>query len=475
MNAIKGKVLFIYPNSEGYGGVPNGIALLSGCLKQNGFDTKCFDTTFLNSPPLTLFQREKHGGMQKITEDLPWGKWSPELAAQIPMLLRNMIDEYKPDLIAVSHVDIGVHYLKNLLEIVKQQYAIPIIAGGITCTTSPELVIENKYIDIVCVGEGESAIVELANRVVNNQDYSDIKNLWVKRGSYVVKNDLRPLVDMDNLAFQDWSIFDERHYYKPYCGKFRRTGFFELARGCHFNCTYCCTAALRALYKGHGQFVRMRNIDKTFDEIVEIKDKYNLELVFFIDDNFLGMAQERFDYFRSEYKKRIDLPFYIQTRSETVKEEYVKQLKEINISTIGIGVEHGHEEFRKRHLNRKMSNESLQKAFDIIHKYEIRSTANLIIGMPHETEAMFYETVKLIRRLSPKSVSINWFQPYRGTRMRDMAIEQGLIPPNHVLNESNVCLDMPQFRADRIKYCYENFMKLVDGEIEIPKQYSEGG
>ena len=39
MTRSKGKVLFLYPNSEGLGGVPNGIALLSGCLKQAGFET----------------------------------------------------------------------------------------------------------------------------------------------------------------------------------------------------------------------------------------------------------------------------------------------------------------------------------------------------------------------------------------------------------------------------------------------------
>ena len=68
LNKSKGKVLFFYPNKEGYGGIPNGIALLSGCLKKAGYQTKCFDTTFMNLPPETLFNREKHGGVMKIDE-----------------------------------------------------------------------------------------------------------------------------------------------------------------------------------------------------------------------------------------------------------------------------------------------------------------------------------------------------------------------------------------------------------------------
>jgi len=465
MTHTKGRILFLYPNSEGYGGVPNGIALLSGCLKAAGYSTRCFDTTFLNSPPITLLQREKHGGTQKIDSFDLWGKWTPKLAKKIPILLKQTLSRFQPHLIAVSHVDVGFNYMKTLLKKVKAHTNAPIVAGGITCTTSPELVIKEENIDIVCVGEGEEALVELADTIVLKKDYSNIKNLWVKKDGQIIKNSIRPLIDMDTLPFQDWSIFDERHYYKPYCGKFQRTGFFELARGCHFNCTFCCAGRLRELYRGKGKYARTRSIDKTLDEINYLKKKYNLEIVFFIDDDFLGMPAKRFDYFIQEYKKRIDLPFYIQTRCETIKENYVKKLKEINISTIAIGVEHGNEEYRKKYLNRKMSNHQLQQAFDLVHKYDIRSTANIIIGMPNETEELFKDTVLLLQKLKPRSVSISFFQPFRGIPMRQMAVDLGLIPPEHVVSESNTCLDLPGFPAKRIKHYYKNFKKYLEGSL----------
>ena len=463
----KGKALFLYPNSEGLGGVPNGVALLSGCLKKAGYQTRCFDTTFLNSPPLTHFQRAKHGYFLQADHSQYWGGWKEDLPRKIPNLLVDAVTEFRPDFIAVSHVDIGFLYMGPLLKVIKNQFNIPIIAGGITCTSSPSLVIANDYIDAICVGEGEEALIEFAEAVITGEDYSNIKNLWVKKDGKIISNPLRPLIDMDNLPFQDWSIFDERHYYKPYCGEFHRTAFIEMARGCHFNCTYCVNNTLRRMYKGLGHFIRNRSIDRTLDEICYLKNLYKLELIFFIDDNFLGMQEDRFNYFCAEYKKRIGLPFYIQTRSETVKESYIKKLKEINISTIAIGVESGDEEFRKKYMNRKMSNASLQKAFDIVHKYEIRTTANIIIGMPHELEEMMGETIKLLRSLKPKSVSINYFTPYRGIAMRDMAVKEGIISEDHVIKETNVCLDMPQFKAERICHYYDNLKKYVEGELKF--------
>src|SRR3989338_2600102 len=179
-NKCTGKVLFLYPNSEGLGGVPNGIALLSGCLKEAGFKTRCFDTTFLSSPPLTYLQRAKHRFFLDADPARYWGKWTDDLPKKIPELLLRTVKEYLPDLIAVSHVDIGVEFMKPLLKLIKDNFNIPIVAGGITCTSSPELVINNNYLDMICIGEGEEALVELAGSIVNKNDCSGIKNLWVK-------------------------------------------------------------------------------------------------------------------------------------------------------------------------------------------------------------------------------------------------------------------------------------------------------
>lgn len=469
----KGRVLFIYPNSEGYGGVPNGLALLSGCLKQAGYETKCFDTTFLNSPPVTFYYRSKYDGVMKSDDEKAWGKWTPDLPKQIPGLFKKTIEEFKPDLIAIAVVDVTYNFSKDLLKEVKEKYGIPVVVGGPTATLSPALFENDDCFDIICVGEGEESLVELADAIVEKKDYSHIKNLWVKTKDGIVKNGLRPFKNMDELPFQDWSIFDERHYYKPYCGEFRRTGFFELARGCPFNCTFCCTANLRKLYQSCGKFLRTRDVDKTFDEIAFIKDNYDLELVFFIDDNFLGMPEERFNHFCEEYKRRINLPFYIQTRAETVREDYIKKLVDAGISTIAIGIENGNEAFRKTIMNRSMSNAVLEKAFGIVHKYNIRTTANLIIGMPHETEEMFYDSVRLIQRIKPSSYSINYFLPFCGTKMRDIAVELGYIPKDHIITDSNVSLDMPQFRRERIMHCYENFNNYVEGKIPLPDEKPE--
>ena len=182
----KGKILFIYPNCEGYGGLPNGLALLSGCLRSAGFDTRCFDTTFLKSPPLTHFYRKKHEGFMDADHTKTWGEWTPELAEQIPTMFEKTIDEYKPDLIAINIADVTFNYARTLLKGINKKYGIPVLAGGPTPTLSPELFENEDCVDMLCIGEGEEALVELAEAIIGKKDYSNIKNIWVKKNGSII-------------------------------------------------------------------------------------------------------------------------------------------------------------------------------------------------------------------------------------------------------------------------------------------------
>ena len=376
----KGKVLFFYPNNEGYPGIPTTIALLSGCLNEAGFETRCFDTTFLASPYLNHVERQKYGGVVKSDAGTIYPDWKPELAEKTPELLRSEIEAFKPDMIAVSFLEnayrYGISVLNEVME--KAGRGVPVVAGGIFVTMNPELVISEACIDYICVGEGEETIVELAGCISNGKDCRGIRNLWGKD----FRNPKRPLKDLDALPFQDWSIFDALQVYKPYCGDFLKSNTFEITRGCYFNCTYCCTSSLRRQYRDMGQFVRRRSIDRAVDEIEHLMKAYDLELIFITDDDFLNMPPAMFDQFCVQYASRINLPLVIQTRCENIREDRIRKLKEVNVSTIGLGVEHGNEAYRKKYLNRNMSNESLREAFDLIHRYDIRTTANVIMGCP---------------------------------------------------------------------------------------------
>jgi len=79
-----------------------------------------------------------------------------------------------------------------------QRVDVPVIWGGIHATVKPEECLEHA--DMVCIGEGEEALLELADRMDAGQDVTHVANIWSKRNGEVVRNAARPAIhDLDSI------------------------------------------------------------------------------------------------------------------------------------------------------------------------------------------------------------------------------------------------------------------------------------
>lgn len=218
------RVLFVYPNKEGYPIIPLGISVLSGILKHNKHETDLFDITFMIPERYDHDAREKTGVVKKVDVQKYWGSGDD---VDIDNEFKKKISTFNPDLIAFSIVENNYACSKKLFKIAKDATKAPIIVGGLFPTIRPELFIENNNVDFICVGEGEYAVQELAEKLDRGQDTGNIPNLIVKDKGQVIRNGFAKYCNWEPLIFQDWSIFDERHLLKPFMGKMYRTGFLS--------------------------------------------------------------------------------------------------------------------------------------------------------------------------------------------------------------------------------------------------------
>ncbi len=93
----------------------------------------------------------------------------------------------------------------------------------------------------------------------------------------------------------------------------------------------------------------------------------------------------------------IDLPFWCQTRIETVSAEKLKLLREIGGARLSFGVEHGNEKFRKTRIKRLVANKVMEEKFKIVKDSGIPFSVNNILGFPHETYEMAFDTIRFNR------------------------------------------------------------------------------
>jgi radical SAM superfamily enzyme YgiQ (UPF0313 family) len=421
------KILLLYPNSTNDGVMPLAIGILSTIAKDLECDVEYFETSFYQKKGSVPEERERTGEFKasdrkNLIKLLPHDRLRKDFFEKI--------DSFKPDVLGVTANSIEFEKFEGLIEVIKGIKPKPfVIIGGVHPTVAPEEVIQNPFIDALCRGEGEEAWEEFLMRLINDRDISDIKNLWIKTKTSIKKNPIRPLIGEDKLWERplDYSFFDKRHFTAPFDGKIYHRGQIESSRGCPFECTYCANTAFKNVYRGLGKFVRIRpfeNLVKAIKKQVELGS----EMIQFQDECFLSIPYAHLKKFCEWYCEEIKLPMMVQTRPESVKEEKIKLLADMNIPVqISCGIESGSERILFEICNRKTTLQNIKKAFEIIKKYNIRATGYTMIGFPTETREEAFQTIFLIRDLDLDISIMSIFYPFIGTPLRELCVENGYI------------------------------------------------
>lgn len=446
------KVLFIHPNILGRPEIPIGIPILQTCLQQNAHEAAVFD---LSNYPL-----ESHDELKVVFgqfKSVVRRKKSEKISAKEDLL--ELVEEFRPELIGVSSMSANFYKAMELVSAVKERHQIPVIIGGPHPSVVPEETIANKFVDMVCVGEGEEGIVDLCNRMQQNGDITNIPNIWIKKNGKIYRNPVRPFVSMDRIPFQDYSGFEEDNMFRPLAGKLYKMASIEMSRGCPYECTYCVNKKMKEIYKDKGSYHREKSVDRTIEEILFLRDKYKVNMVRFWDECFLFMSKKRLMEFYEKYTNYVRLPFLIYCRATHVREENIKVLKKAGCATIAIGIETGSPQIRENMLNRKMSNEKIIAAFDAIRKEGIRVSSYNMLGIPGETRKHIFQTIELNRKCKPASSSVVFLNPYPGTKIREFAISKGYMSPTDYVKGDfyDVPLNMPQISERELKGLLKTF------------------
>jgi len=300
------------------------------------------------------------------------------------------VREFAPELIAYSFSSHQFPYIRQISRWLKEDFPqILSIAGGVHASLSPEEVIAEPGIDLICRGEGEQALLELVEALEEDRSYLEIENLWAKWKGRVVKNPLRELIEnLDQLPFPDREVFE----YQEILDEDNQRLSLLVGRGCPFNCTYCANQGRKQLYQGKGSYVRLRSVEHLLQEISECEKKYRFRSLDFNDDIFtLNRAWLEEFYFR------------INVHIGTVDKEIFQKLKELGCEMARVGVESGSERVRREIMNRKIKSEQILKAFSQAEEAGIKTWSFNMVGLPGEGAEDALATYNLNRRLGPVS------------------------------------------------------------------------
>lgn len=319
----------------------------------------------------------------------------------------------------------------------------PVIWGGVHPTIRPEESLEHA--DMVCVGDGEDAVLELLDKMAAGRDWTDTANIWTKRDGAIVRNPPRPLSrDLDAYLRPDYSLEDHHILcdgrLQPLTGELQkrfmqRGPLFHYqtmtGRGCPHRCTYCINDALRTLY-GKAGYLRWRSTAHVIDELLWVKQ--NLPYVGFLeisDDSFFARPGTAIEEFCREYKQKIALPFACLASPLTVTEEKMAALVDAGLVHVQMGIQTGSSHIQELFNRKSMTNERVMRAIRSINAHKnriVKPSYDFILDVPYETDQDVVESLRLIAAI-PKPFRLQPFALvlYPGTKLHEMAIRDGLV------------------------------------------------
>ncbi len=343
------------------------------------------------------------------------------------------VKKLKPDIIAYSVTTNNWGKYQEINKKLKEHFTFLSVFGGPHATFYPELINE-EGIDVICRGEGEEPMLELADALEKKELITQIKNLWVKQEGALFKNDVRPLIeDIDALPFPDREIINK---YKHYLYRSRvRT---ITSRGCPYRCTYCYNHVLQEIYKGKGRYVRLRSPQNVIEEVKYLKALYNPRNIEFHDDVFILDTEWLRKFSELYISNEINLAFEINIKAELITPEIVSILKKTGCYSVQYGIESGNEKIRKELLRRHVTDAQIIETAHLLNKSGIKTNTYNMIGYPNESFENALETLYLNIKCKPVYAMNTIYFPYPMNELTQYSTDMGLFDNNYHNNRKNL-------------------------------------
>jgi len=300
---------------------------------------------------------------------------------------------------------------------------VTVVWGGIHPTFLPAQVLANPNVDYVLKGHADLSFPMLLDLFESGKRLDSVPGLVQKIGRRVHENEEMPFIsDLNALPFPAWHLVDVKKYFRSPYGRSRGINV-NTSRGCPFNCAYCYN-----LRFNRRQYTSL-DAPKVIEQILYLQERYGIDYINFLEDNFTCNRARLRSICNTIISEKIDISWECESRVGYLKNEDYELMKAAGCVAIGFGVESGSPRIL-RLLRKGITPEQTVDTFRQLARIGLMAHAYVMVGLPTETIDDFKMTLKLIRRISPRSYTdMMMYRPYPGTDLYDYCVREGLFSP----------------------------------------------
>jgi len=397
-----------YPTFLSMSDFPSGLAYLAGALKAAGHEVK----------GLNLNNDTRY----KTAYDM------------VRNVVVEWIDRFQPELIGIGGLCIDYHCIRDTMEIIRTaEPKIPIVLGGGIVNHDDEFIFEHLKPNYAVVGEGEEAIVRIANGGVSEGIIQSVAG------------------DPDSYALPDYEAFGASDMVDNYSMATRvlykysrpdpRPFVIVTARSCPFHCTFCV--------HNHGAPYRARSIPNIMEEIRVNYDKYHFNILLILDELFAVNNARLREFCEGILKGKVDYGWDFDWTfqchaSANFDLETLQLAKQAGCYMFSYGIESASQTVLDS-MEKKSKVEQIVEAVRLAKEAKIGFSGNLIFGDPAETDDTLAESLCFwLKYARDAFVFLSYITPYPGSKLFDTLVERGVIKDKVAYYEAidNVMVNM---------------------------------
>jgi radical SAM superfamily enzyme YgiQ (UPF0313 family) len=354
--------------------------------------------------------------------------------------LKQALDDFDPDFIGVTCMFSQTHVsAKNVCNLIKQIAPdVPLALGGVHPTNSyegkdtREMLLKDFKVDFLFLFEGELSFrdfVQVVNKQLPTSELAQV--IFTGRSNHIHFTQLKKPNSEDLNVIPAFDLMDLENINKN--GKIGK--FYYLLepeaqfatvmsnRGCRGRCTFCSVRSF------NGKGVRGRSVQIIIDEILLLRDTYNVSHIMWLDDDLFYNQKHTIKLFNEMVRQNVGVTWDASNgvMAASCTEELMYAAAESGCNAINIGMESGNPKILKD-IKKPGTVKQFLKAAEVLRKIEsIFSHVFIMIGFPGETYQMMMDTIEVALEMKLDWYNVNTLMPLPNTSIFEKMKEEKLI------------------------------------------------
>lgn len=357
--------------------IPTGVAYLQTALVHANHEAQILDLCFEDDDHLSVRVREK---LQAFPADL------------IGISIRNVDNEtylrYRGNLGDV----------KIVVETCRTRSNAPIVLGGSAFSLMPEEIMRILGVEYGVIGEGEEAIVRIADALQEGFPIENVPGLVVLRGDYYATAQPARVQQIEQITAPKFFFPDPRYFSTQVVGP-QPTYGVQTKRGCSFRCTYCPVPSIE------GKRFRLRRPEDLVAEMQRVKEVGKVERFFITDSIFNIPRRHAMAVCKAMIEGQLNIKWMAYANPLQFDQELADLFVEAGCEILNFGLDAACPEMLAA-LKKDFTVEDIINATHCCKQTGMRVIHSLLLGGPHETVETVKKTLTVMSRVAPHILTI---------------------------------------------------------------------